>query len=665
MDGSSQASSDPSLATRRNRTRRQSRSAQGPGASATLGPQSASERIIQASSSQCRDNHNTVSANQARVVRRVSGPVTQRPSNQRPRSTCQVQAYRSADISHCQSTVLEQVAPPKVSAMHRCIFIDEIFRNITEELFLMHWHDALAKLARTCKALHEVVLPVLWRRLEDLRPLERLVGRVVGVRELPENSHEDPPPTVGRARLEDYMTQVQEFHWSHGWHWDGLCELADTVLASEPQIFPQLRVLRWVDTREDAFPYIRRFLAPTLRDLCIWMPHYTLPEIVALLQTASVICTEVRTCHVRINNQWRPHMSVVPESSLMAEPLVQCIAKMQHLREFAADIWFPGGLLAPLGALRGLEMLELTCPELVVLTSGPAIMRLSGQEWFPSLRRLSLYLPQLDKTFLDFLRSIQSTRLAELAIRVYRTPSGDLLQQQLAAIVRMPLHHTLHSFSLLCVSKPARGQPRLVVDAGHALRPLYSLPQIKHISLHLNHIAVDSCAINDIAHAWSELKTLSLLGRYAHPPSRDRLTLQNLVPLAQRCPQLAKVALHFSATSPPNERELARLFPGPSRCRLRKLVAHDAPIADLGGVASFTRRAFPEARDVSYKPLEQGLGRRVGRRPVSYDEEWETVRKMLRGRRPAGKQEDILDGRAHTRASIFWDGFPYASSLFD
>ncbi|KAI0360762.1 hypothetical protein OH77DRAFT_1434071 [Trametes cingulata] len=565
---------------------------------------------------------------------------------------CPEPLIRESPLPNASPNLLPHI---RVSAMHRCIFIDEIVRKVAEELLLMDRHDTLAKLARTCKALHEAVLPVLWMRLVNLHPLERLVRRVV----------RENPPAVGRARLRHYMRHVREFHWSHGGQYTAIREFNDATLA-EPQVFPQLRVLKWRDTRPEVFPYVLRLLAPTLRDLCIFTLHYASSEIIALLQTVPLVCTELRTFHLRIDG-WHRHMLAAPQRSEVAEPLVQCIAKMPHLREFAAEICFAGNFLAPLGALPELEMLELTCPQLVELTSPATLLtRLSsGQPWFPSLRRLSLYLRELNDTFLDFIRSIQSTRLAELAIRVYRTPSGDLLQQQLATIVRMPLHRTLHSFSLFCVEDLARGHMPVVVDAGHALRPLYSLPHMKHISLRLNHLVVDPRAINDIAQAWGQLETLSLLGNYAHPPSRGLLTLQNLVPLAQRCPQLAKLVLHFSATSPPSERDLARLFPRPSLCQLRTLVAHDAPIANLGAVAEFMRRAFPQVREVAYKPLDEALNTRIGHWPVNYDGEWKTVQKMLRGRSPLGKQEVKADGRAHMRGPSIWDGFPYASFLFD
>ncbi|CDO77562.1 hypothetical protein BN946_scf184912.g61 [Trametes cinnabarina] len=64
---------------------------------------------------------------------------------------------------------------PNTSAAHRCLLVDEIFSQIARSDYYDEESTALVQLSLTCKALHAAVLPLLWRDMDDIVPLLKLL----------------------------------------------------------------------------------------------------------------------------------------------------------------------------------------------------------------------------------------------------------------------------------------------------------------------------------------------------------------------------------------------------------------------------------------------------------------------------------------------------------
>ncbi|KAI0366039.1 hypothetical protein BV20DRAFT_1056042 [Pilatotrama ljubarskyi] len=519
-----------------------------------------------------------------------------------------------------------------VSATHRCIFVSEILHKIAEGIYSVGALGTLANLAGTCKAFNEDVIPVLWRRLEGISPLVRLLPSE-SIISIQNESQAQPvlsivePALLEWSRFQFYATHVRELIWKSPKDVD-VPSLFSTNDSSPPPLLPQLRVLDWKELRD--LDYICYFLTPTLRELCIApdASALTRSQMIRLFRQASKKCTGLEIIRLPSSREERPSLRS-DCGGRASNVLARYLRRVPHLKEFSGRVWLSASCAEAFATLPDLQELEilLTSAEIDALTASVACVSLD-KPWFRSLRFLSLTVNRLDWNTAKFFNSIQSDCLANLLIEDHGESDAYMLQRNMAAIASAPYHRALRTLAIRSLPPLKKGLPP-ALDAGDALRLLYPLPQMRNIAVFAPILAVDSRTVQDIAAAWSSLQSLTLIGYYQHPPSGACLNLHDLAPLAKKCPRLRRLVLHLSATSVPTEETTAELLPNPSRCRLRTLTMHDASIVDPERVAAFLAKVFPKAHEVSYKRSRDRIG--VECETLSrFEAHWQRVQAILR-----------------------------------
>lgn len=142
-----------------------------------------------------------------------------------------------------------------------------------------------------------------------------------------------------------------------------------------------------------------------------------------------------------------------------------------------------------------------------------------------------------------------------------------------------------------------------MLDIGEVLQPLYAFPHIDTIIIRCPALVTGAEDLQDIAHAWPKLKTLSLI--QPDPRLRPELVLEDLTPLARNCSNLDLLELNAYANKVPCAAAVVKLLPEPSLCGLRWLTAFDGTIGEKpAAVTSLLAYLFPALNQVVYHKPE-------------------------------------------------------------
>ncbi|KAI0646228.1 hypothetical protein C8Q79DRAFT_909525 [Trametes meyenii] len=520
-----------------------------------------------------------------------------------------------------------------MSATHRCLYISEIFQEVVEELASQHERRALSQLSRTCKALNEVVVPALWRELDSLVPLLRL---------LPEDAWIEVPYVTGSSilqlkspkrldwtRFDRYAQHVRTLNWRERMDVSPLALSALPVYrqATGRPLLPKLRELIWRETRSAYFSFIYQLLTPTIRRLRIMACDHDLENdvMVALLDHASTVCTEVEVLEI-CSDDLGDDMPTC--NTAVGHALAQFLRLQQNLTQFWGEVYLSAECVRTLAELPKLELLELYVQHEETHSLATAAAQLSSEQpWFSSLRTLSLNVHQLDHDTEVLLGAIQSQTLAELLILTHCHPDTDTVHQHLEAVARAPYRRTLTGIQMEYERQPWETD-RPPVAIGTALKPLYALPQMEYAIINAYSLVVDAPAIRDIANAWPALEILALISYNPSHQLDGCLSLSDLVPLALKCPELLTLEVHLNAMAVPNQQTTERLLPGPSQSQMRCLTAFDAPINEPERVADFLKRMFPRLNEAEYR----GAARFPYESQQLFEWRWKSVQDLLRGR---------------------------------
>ncbi|KAI0366032.1 hypothetical protein BV20DRAFT_698560 [Pilatotrama ljubarskyi] len=519
-----------------------------------------------------------------------------------------------------------------MSATHRCLLVNEIFQVIAEELYENGGQRTLSALARTCKVLHEAVLPVLWNSLDSIVPLLRLFP--------PDTWSEIQNPDGGNVlriikpdalvwtRFNHYAPHVRKLIWKDRSDVSLLALSALSVYRPmDHPLLPELRTLMWCEDRPPYFAFIHLFLSPTIRELGLTSSDFDAGEIMALLDNAARICTQVEL--VTICTSMMAESSPICTEAI-GEAFARFIRATPNLKAFNAELCLTAPCVEALAALPRLEMLDLFIGPKDMEAIAASAARVSSKGcWFPSLGLLALNVIRLDANTKTFLGAIQSPSLLELAITTLRQPDAHMLKQQFEVLARGPWRDTLMTL-VLEFEHPRyeNAPPPPSLDVGYALQPLYALPELDTFAIRGPSVAVDSSTLRSIANAWSKLEFLSIIGYLPHPPAERCVELEDLVPFARKCPDLHALELHLNATFVPDEAAMTRLLPEPSSSRLRSLTVYEAPISGPQNVADVLERLFPMAHVVDYR----GEGTFPEDAQRGFEMDWQEVQKILQCR---------------------------------
>ncbi|KAH7918611.1 hypothetical protein BV22DRAFT_1041640 [Leucogyrophana mollusca] len=482
----------------------------------------------------------------------------------------------------------------------------------------------LASLARTCRALRDPALNVLWRTQNSLVPLVSTLPE--GAWEIREDTSDvwsgdlefifltRPLLPSDWERFFIYAPRVKHLFvgransigpdWK-GVHHSTLCTLFESCPA--PRLLPNLCSFEiytpsWILGSKCDLSIFRSCLStmlnPTLRTLKFEaafdgkMLHSILDAISRCRQLDELAIEET-------------------SNDLL---LTNVHPGLAHLRSFNSGqnyrILLSLNAVFAVGTWSRLVELEITISE--DITPEDLMLRGSQGEYFPALRRLFLY-TYAHRLIPPFIASVRSTQMEEIHFDVYATFTPATLPEVYNCLARHvdTLTH-LQSFSVNVLEVVKSKKPNFLSSTSifTPLFPLRKLRTVKILSRRLSTATVVTAA--DVAvmpQAWPNLEVLDVcMFRSRH------VTLSTVADLADRCPRLWQLCIYVDATSVP---DISIELPVHSSCgtrtpaRLRILEVADSPVRDLARVAAFLAQRLPSVRKISFRR--------------KYESEWEYI----------------------------------------
>ncbi|EIW55801.1 uncharacterized protein TRAVEDRAFT_50284 [Trametes versicolor FP-101664 SS1] len=534
-----------------------------------------------------------------------------------------------------------------VTAAHRCLRIGETLQVIINSL-----RDpdakaplaAVAALARTCKMLHEAVLPTLWRYQNSFKPLLRLLPSDSWSEILDEHGdsifHIIDPSEIEWTRFDHYALHVRSIGHPETSKiaLDTWRVLSDHRPGGQP-LLPRLRALSLYEPGKIYLPFIHLFLAPTLIHLELASANFNQPAIMCqVFKHVGETCEQVEFLQLSVetidddddddNEDDEEDSTPQKLDSSISDALAQLLRGLPKLECYSGNsVATSASCIEALAALPKVELATLhVLPEEMDMLAVSTASRPRDGQWFNALRSISLHVDQMDKSTAAFFGAIQSEDLDCLLITSSIQPDSATTKRHLELVacpnlttVRLALGHTF------------AGNPGShTLDVGEVLQPLYAHPNISSLDIQCSSLIVSANAVRDIANAWRDLSSLQLVSIDLPLPVVDKplLTLEGLIPLVVNCRWLDHLTLPVSADEVPDEAMLAQLLPKSSAwCILRELTVAYAPIENPDQVAYFLLRLFPELREVHYRDADEQL-------PYEsewgiFEDKWEEVQELL------------------------------------
>ncbi|KAH9937946.1 hypothetical protein B0H21DRAFT_711363 [Amylocystis lapponica] len=478
------------------------------------------------------------------------------------------------------------------SSTRRCLAIDEMFRCIVEELLDNgHGRGSVASLAATCQAFKEPSLAALWRNMDSIVPLLKLVDpdhwievRINGIKTFEFLLPYVPP----MPRAPYYAGLVRSFEWNSNLDVD-----LDTlkIFVQNPKlqtVFPNLRYLNWSESRPLVFPWVTNFFGPRVRtifldsELGLSDPNRTMGVCYALEER----CKELETLSLaRLPN----HPGV---DSKVAWVLGQ---SSFDLKEFFATRVEPASLVA----LSKMQRLASLTVGLTCATLHSPLVNATSQLDFAALETLQLDLDFLDEASLALFRAIQAPVLHSLALEVTHQPTAYVLQLHLDALAHAPFAKTLGELVLFFTdvdadvtpdTPSAPFAPSHIVTA-RTLRPLLGMRQLEGLDVRTPRMDVAPDFLQTCAQTFAAAEALALLPS-VHGSGSRCAPLEALAAFAEHCPRLLSLGLCVDATRVPAGRV--------SESCLAALTVCDAPIGEPEEVAGFLVGLFPGLKLLSH-----------------------------------------------------------------
>lgn len=350
-------------------------------------------------------------------------------------------------------------------------------------------------------------------------------------------------------------------------------------------LFPNLVSLTWEDRRNEAVPFLRYFLTPSLLHM-IWNQHGG-PEItrISLLPSIRSIC---------------PHMT---------EAILWSKDSSEQLAKATSDLICGWDLLESLmcGALSEEGWVHLaSIPTLRVLKIGigslaftPALLHSTAElrQAFSALEELFLYTGALD-AHTSLITLMQHAPLKSIIC----SPSVPWTSKQLQTLVESLCNgvtgNTLQKFTL---KRDNQLEESIHPGADHiapigAFRPLFRFCNLTNISVaSLGGFDWENADLEEMSSHFPQLQSLDMdttHGCWTH----SKITLTGLVPLLRNCPHLRWLGIVIDATILPPDTEKPRGYAGKVGVwnrHLKSLVLGDSKIDDAARVAAFLSDIVP------------------------------------------------------------------------
>ena len=428
--------------------------------------------------------------------------------------------------------------------MHACLNVDEILRLTACELITSGGQKTAVALACCCKSFEDPVLDALWGTQDRLTPLlKSLPGDVWDEDERTVSAptihifsflnHFVPkslkrlPTILEWARFQKYARRMRNLteHNALGVLSSEVFSFLQVGTINKP-LFPNLRSLRLCSTAGQFIPFIPLFLSPRTTAINIGFKQPDLPKAVvaSVVATLPVLCPNLEQIILHslprdptitagisrmllaINRNTLRHVAV---DSLLTEEACKVIHELSNLRELAAVIERDTPL--SLAALP-----NLTCLTIAYCDHG-----------------------------CDWLRMFQGATLEKLeSVNFYSESEqiGDFLGAFERVALAASIQNTLSGFSLYT---SCSWNPRYA--------SLLQFTHLKELVVEFSCIGGCSSSVDDniiitLARAMPKLEVLQL----GDTPCRrisTGVTTKGFVALAQTCPNLTTLCIHFQVVS--------------------------------------------------------------------------------------------------------------------
>ncbi|KAF8129848.1 hypothetical protein EV363DRAFT_1219642 [Boletus edulis] len=464
---------------------------------------------------------------------------------------------------------------------HRVLFIPELLDIIFN---FLGRHTNVTN-ACVCKRWSEVALDVVWKEVDDLLHLFRLLKPISHQHDTFEYCFETLPEANDWVRFEKYASRVRTLRFRPAKYDLEIYPLLDDVARTRTslEILPNMHTLEWIYASTAHMERCKLFLHRRLRHLSVTAPSQLDPrpdfytDLCARAPHLHSLTLFVNYPGIPINAELRVLLQNLPElrkivlpefhhTSAVIEQLSQ--AKNITVVDFNQDLKLGYGSPANVASFAP------------VLKEGA----------FPCLRELNLS-ARIDDVDRFFRSSFAPIHITSLYINSYtdHTPNEvhafltTLSQQcQLLSKLNVQLYH-----KVLPLNLPADQQLSYAT-----IKPILSFPNLSSFELvHKYPLKITLADLEDLASKWPHLETLMLNAEplFIHEDAFN-LDLCALLPFAGHCPRLRVLGLYINATEA--EIPSSHIPLEPFRA-LRTLSLGTSQVRHTNAVAMFLSRICP------------------------------------------------------------------------
>ncbi|KAK7044494.1 hypothetical protein R3P38DRAFT_2879087 [Favolaschia claudopus] len=432
--------------------------------------------------------------------------------------------------------------------MHRCLLVAEIVCLISHQIE----NSSLPSFARVCKAFRDPALDVLWSHQDSLGNLLRCMPE--GVWEEAPGVDEDVTWSLTRPVLPSdwerpllYARRVKVFIHdarTRVMNRPTSSEFMDSLRDCLPcqHLFPNIQTLWFYSHDEWTFRFVRLFLGPLINSMFLASPQ-SMTDL-SLLAIIAADCPTLRSLEI-----------VCTDTELDSETAVSALIHGLHGLEHIKVPCLNNAALEHAARLPSLKTLQLRSQTTLDPFRDTFV---SNSTLFPALRTLAISGDNIDAV-LPLLTLITNVQVESLAVDLPHELPAKCISQLYSAIARYCMKNRTSLKQLSYGHAPRR--PTAIATSAETTAYLLKSPQVLLLTSFENLVFctlasplgfdLDNSTTADLAQAWPHLRELHIVaGAFVNHPSH--VTLEGLLPFAQNCPHLSRLALPLEVSSPPS-----------------------------------------------------------------------------------------------------------------